>query len=591
MSALEQAGRGNPPEFKRMPQPHLRLRLAMRDGIRLDTWVWLPERPQERIPAILMRTPYREEVLGWARSYDPLRFCDAGYALVYQLIRGTGASEGEFIRNSRQEANDGYDTIEWIATQSWCDGAVGMNGSSYLAMTQLWAASGRPPHLRCIIPSSPTLGPFSRRGRVAADCGAPYRGGAFQRMWAINWLNLISVDSLRELRGGFIATMPILSHPDWLRRMTSRPLIDAADDVLRTDRLRQYREAASHPTFDDWWRARSLQEEDWAKIEVPAFIMSGNFDAAVSDVLIEWRALEENAPQRVERHLLIGPWDHGLVPADRYGPHDLGPNAVRDLFALRLAFFDKHLKGTKMGLDLAKRVTLFITGSNEWHSLDRFPPTEISVVPLYLHSGGAANSARGDGRLSWEAPAHAEPSDSFVSDPTLPFVPALASADAALMFDLRESERCHERLVYSMEALEQPLTLLGEPEVVLHLAADAPDCDVVVWLAEHRCDGKTIELASGMLRLRYREGFDQEVLLAPGVPVKVRIPMSYVAHRMNPASILRLMVGADHFPHIDPNPNTGEPIATAIEMRVSVETIFHDVERPSAVLLPRLPNG
>jgi hypothetical protein len=534
-----------------------------------------------RFPAILKRTPYPEHVLGW-KPENLKSYLDAGYGVIYQMIRGTGASEGQFNFNSRTEGSDGYDAVEWIAGQPWCSGAVGMDGSSYLGMTQLWAASERPPHLRCIVPAAPVISPFHV---------APYWGGAFGRQHTINWCRLISISALSELKGGFLSARPILAQVDWLERMTSRPVIDAANDILQGDRLQYYRAALQHPVLGKWWKDRALQAGDFAKIDIPVLLVTGNFDDSASETLRGWRALEQNASAEADRHLIIGPWDHGQTYAgggETYGPYDFADKADLDIQVTRLAFFDRHLKESGGGPTLANRATVYVTGSNEWRSFATFPPAEVAGRSLYLHSAGAANSVRGDGQLTWDPPSQQEQSDSFVSDPALPFVPAFASADPTLEFDVRELERCHERLVYSTEPLEAPLTILGEPRATLYVATDTPDCDVVTTLAEERADGTRVRLALGVLRLRYREGFDRETLMSPGACVEVKIDLMYVGHEVAVGSRLRLIVGADLFPYIDPNPNTGEPIATAVDMRIAVETIFHDVERPSSLLLPVL---
>jgi hypothetical protein len=121
------------------------------------------------------------------------------------------------------------------------------------------------------------------------------------------------------------------------------------------------------------------------------------------------------------------------------------------------------------------------------------------------------------------------------------------------------------------------------------VAVDAPDADVTLWLAEHRRDGATVRLAFGQLRLRYHEGFHAERLLVPGEPVAVRIPITYVAHTLPAGSRLRLLVGGNNFPLADPNPHTGEPVATATAWRRAVQTVFHDPQRPSRLTWPVLP--
>jgi putative CocE/NonD family hydrolase len=586
LSLLERAQGDAPvPSPEPMPIPDHRLRLSMRDGVRLDTNVWLPVAATaggEPAPAILLRTPYKESVMGFKRL-GVLRYVEVGYAVVIQQIRGVGCSEGQFTFNSPDDRNDGYDTVEWIAAQPWCTGAVGMDGSSYAGMTQLTAACAQPPHLRCIVPAVPCVDFFRE---------VPYCGGVFERQHTINWVRLLQIESLNEFKSGFSGTMPVLSQPHVLKQLMSRPALDAADGELTGDFLGHYRDTLSHPTYDDWFRARTLSDEDYARIGIPALVVNGNFDLSIGANIL-WRKLEAHAAGAEHRRLLIGPWDHGQCYAGgavRHGPYELGEHSVIDLVALRIAFFDQHLKGCGPGPALGGRVQVFITGANVWRHLDTYPPREVTPLILHLASGGHANSARGDGRLLRTAPQGSQPPDTFVDDPALPFVPALASArENTVLLDLRERERNHETLVYDSGLLSEALTLLGEPQAELFVAADAPDADVMLWLAEHREDGSTVKLATGQLRLRYHAGFDQERLLTPGQAVRVTIPLTYLGHRVPAGSRLRLLISGSNFPWADPNPHTGEPIATAVAMRCALQTVFHDDDRPSTLTLPVLP--
>lgn len=579
MAVLENAGRNGSPSIDMMPTPALRVFLPMRDGARLDTSVWLPIEPGPA-PAILLRTPYRQKIMGW-RRIGLLRYVEAGYALIIQVVRGIGESDGHFSFNSPYERTDGYDTVEWIGTQAWCDGAVGMDGSSYLGMTQLAAASTRPPHLRCIVPCVPSVDFFRE---------IPYLGGIFSRIHSINWTNLLQIESLAEAKGGFIGPGPILSQSDWLQRMLSRPLLDAANGVLTGSRLQHFQDALAHPTFDAWWRERTLQQEDFAKVDLPCLVVSGNFDLCIGSLTL-WRQLEECAGHPEHRQLLIGPWDHGQSYVGgglQYGPYHFGQDAAIDMVELRLAFFDQHLRSNGSGPSLRSRVQLYLTGANRWLGFDSYPPKGVEEHKLFLRSEGSANSARGTGRLCTEPPNSLDLPDNFICDPTLPFAPALHAADP-VQLDMREFERCHDVLCYRGPVLEAPLSVLGECKLSLFLAADTPDCDVVAQLGECRADGQVIRLAFAALRLRYRRGFDEEVLLTPGEPVQLSLSMTYVAHQLPAGSRLSLFIGGTLFPLLDPNPNTGETIATATRMQTATETIFHDLARPSALMIPVLP--
>ena len=456
-----------------------------------------------------------------------------------------------------------------------------MDGSSYAGITQLMTAAEQPPALRCIIPAVVSTHPFLH---------VPRWGGGFARQHTLGWTQIISVDSLTELTPGFWGTAALLTSPTAWKRLLGRPAINAADDMLREDGLRHYRDAISHEVFDEYHHVRTLSDQDFARIRVPTMMITGLFDTTMG-TQYAWHELEKHGPTDAERTLLIGPWDHGqsYVGGGRtHGPWDFGTGADFDLPAARLAFFDRHLKGKGSGPKLNGRVSAFVNGANSWMGMDRYPTPGQGGIKLFLHSDGFANM-RDHGVLSANPPRDASaPSDHFQTDPMLPFVPVAATLDPALSLDLRETERLEDVLTYTTEPLVQPVTLFGEFEVRLHVAADTPDCDIVCWLAIVPPDGRTTQLSWGLLRLRYREGFDRIALLKPGVPEHVTIPMHHVAHHVPSGCRLRLLIAGGCFPLIDPNPNTGEPIATAIETRTTRQTVFHDASKQSHVLLPVL---
>jgi putative CocE/NonD family hydrolase len=575
MDLLSHTGGGEAPQIQRMPETDVRVMVEMRDGVRLDTYVWLPK-GVDRAPAIFSRTCYQEHVIGWARL-GLMRYVDEGYALVYQMIRGTGRSEGEFAFSAPHEKADGYDAVEWIAAQDWCDGNVGMDGGSYVGMMELAAAAADPPHLRCMIPHAPAADFFRE---------LPYFGGGFTRQHTINWLNLITVNSLAELTGGFVNIMPVLAQPDWLNRLTSRPLIDAGAGVLKGDRLKHYQDSLAHPTRDAWWKERELQPADYAAMDLPTLMVTGNFDPSIGTLAV-WAGLMANAKDRDDRQLLIGPWDHGqtyIGSTGSYGPYEMGKAAIGDPYSIRLAFFDKHLKGKGDGPDLGGKVKTYVTGADVYRSFSAYPPKEMTPTDLFLSSQGRANTYRGDGVLTDAPPAEA-PADTMRADPHLPFVPAMTSA-LGLELDAREQAGQAETLVYATPPLDQPLTLIGEPEVHLYVATDTPDADVVVHLCETRADGMVVALAYHALRLRYREGFDREVLMVPGKVAEAHIKLTHVSHQLAAGSRLVLLIRPDFFPFLDPNPNTGEPIATATRMQPANICVFHDAARPSRLIAP-----
>lgn len=554
------------PVDQRLGMPTLRVDVAMRDGVTLDTCIWLPEGGMPA-PAIFQRTPYARSVTA-VNEAPLLRYLASGYAVVLQQVRGLGRSGGRFAFNAPHDRTDGYDSVEWIAAQPWCTGAVGMDGHSYAGMTQLTAAAARPPSLRCIVPAVPSTDFFLE---------PPYVGGVFSRMHTLVWGEALQFADMLDAEDGQFRMHGFLTDPALLQSWLSRPVRAAGAGTLRGELLQHYLDVLDHPTFDDWWRARTLGPADFAALDLPVLLVSGNLDPSVGALTL-WRGLEAHAGNRGERHLLIGPWDHngaynGGGPG--FGPFRVGAEAEMDLVRHRIRFFDRHLKGEGEGLEGTPRVSLFITGANRWHHADSHPSAEVGRQTLFLGSGGHANSARGDGRLEAQVPA--DPGvDRFVDDPDLPLVgPLMMLKGPEHMLDLGELERMHDVLVYATGPLSAPLTLLGEPEAELVTSADAPDADLCLYMAEARPDGRTIQLAFGQLRLRYHKGFDREVPLTPGEPVRVRIPLTHVGHQLPAGHRLLLLVAGGNFPLLDPNPHGDGPIADIAANRRAVQAVHH----------------
>ncbi len=533
--------------------------VRMRDGVSLSTHIWLPS-TGEKHPTILMRTAYG---LRWGPGGDMFKlaglqsYVEKGYAVVIQDNRGTAASEGKFSFFAA-DALDGYDTIEWVAAQEWSNGDVAMDGVSYLGTVQWLAAVKQPPHLKCIAPAASAGLPFEE---------VPYMGGAFRLQWVLPYLALVMEQDPTKV--------------DWNKVFEHRPL-STADSLLPAP-IEEYHNWLAHPTYDEYWRHTFLRDEEFAAIRIPFFTTTGWFDEDLPGALRYWRSMQ--AAGATQGSLIIGPWDHVqtyLGGQQKLGAMSFSADSVLDLQGERLAFFDRCLKGNA-ATSLPPRVRAYITGSNEWRSFETYPPKAMQPTPFYLHSEGRANTRAGNGTLSMTAPAK-EPSDTFVFDPKQP-VPHFSGG-----VDVGANEQRDDVLVYSSDALHEPLTLLGPVEVVLYAATDGRDTDWVVKLVDVGPDGVAIGLnqSGGILRARYRQGYEQEKLLEPGAVEKFTISLWNIGHTLLPGHKLRLHVTSSAYPYINPNQNTGNPVATDVEWRTAKQTIHHESGRASYVTLPVL---
>ena len=531
------------------------LRVPMRDAIELSANVWLPVGAGP-FAAVLLRTPYGNDTADFERL--GLRaYAEAGYAVVFQSVRGRGKSQGEF-GFFFVEGADGHDSIEWVAAQEWCNGKVAMDGGSYLGTVQWLAARERPPHLVCMMPAVPAGDWFNE---------IPYQGGALQVDFAFSWLGAM---------GGLSFDFDTSGDANLEKY---RPLMDAGS-VLGGE-LPLYKEILSHPTLDDWWQRLYLASADFAGIDLPVLTVTGWFDGDQAGSLYYWAGIEAHSPAAARMNLIVGPWEHRqcyLGGEASLGELTFGPDAILPLRQMRLAFLDQHLRGVCRPTE--PRVRLFVTGSNRWHAFGAYPPASTQSQAWFLQSGGHANTARGDGHLGLGAAAGAP--DTYVYDPAAP-VPYKCAAQ-----DHREIEGREDVLVYTSGALPEAVTVIGPVEAIIYASSSATDTDFTAKLLDVHPDGRAISLThvGGVLRARYRTSYSDPVLLEPGRVEMFRIRLSHVGHTFLPGHSIRLEVSSSCFPLVDPNPNTGRDIATETECRLAQQSVFHDLQHPSQLLLP-----
>ena len=536
--------------------------VPMRDGARLATDLWLPGSDGPH-PTVLLRTPYGKSESLFFR-YELNALVADGYAVALQDTRGTGRSEGTF-NFYFPEGVDGYDAIEWIASQPWSDGRVAMDGGSYLGTVQWLAALEDPPALKCIIPTAPSGDLFNE---------LPYVGGAFHFGWALQWIR------------ARYSSDPEPSPERWAEVAQHRPLVTMDEEVGGPFPV--YRDMLNHPTSDEFWEPLHVEPEEISQIDVPALTVTGWFDGDQAGALFYWQQMHAAGRDPQGRHLIIGPWVHAgtyLGGSPSQGLLPLAPESIIGIRRLRHQFLDYCLKEERPDPGLP-RVLVYLTGSDRWVDLDRYPLDDASSRRLYLSSDRPANTRVGGGRLT-EVPDGMERADTFSFDPKNPVLGSEAGGDRTSAQDRPDV------LVYSTPPLAQAWNVLGPVEVVIYASSDAPDTDFTAKLVDVDSDGTPMALNhnQGVLRARYRDGFDAEVLMEPGEVYEFRIALSHVGHTFLPGHSLRIELSSSDFPYVNPNQNTGNPVATDTEWRIARQRVFHGGARPSHILLPILKEG
>lgn len=584
LKAWERTRFSPPPEPELKPiEPSMIEQVPMRDGVKLYTEVFLPVGDARKDlgpwPIILLRSPYPYNRLSRIGAEYVTSYLEAGYAMVFQLCRGQGQSEGDFHLYT-DEVDDGYDCIEWIASQAWCNGNVGMEGPSYLGTTQILAAKAKPPALKCIIPAA-FVGnachcfPFSY--------GVPFKP-------SMQWFQLADAERMDDAETVYGDMENALKHPKWGRAFRHRPFLDAANEVLSGDKLASYRESFSNPMDNEFWATNHFTDEQLAELDIPIFFTDGWYDSTMGP--INYFSRMEMMNKNQDRYLLVGPWNHGQT----YSKHEAGAddgerilpdNAAINLHELRQAFFDRYLKGDSNTVIQEGRVRVYISGAadsnaNVWKNYPTFPVPGTHYKCLYLHSQGRAHDNPSDGIINETKPTN-EPADSYIYDPSLPTNSNIGGNE-----DRRPVEIRADVLTYTTRPLEEPLTILGDITLVLHAASDCPDTDWLAMVTEVSPNGqsKCFHSAHYAFRARYREGFDREVFLKPNQPEEFRIPMGPAGHQIAPGNSLRLSIFSAAYPMYEPNSNTGKEAATDTGQRIAKQTVFHDATRPSHIVLP-----
>jgi putative CocE/NonD family hydrolase len=532
------------------------VRVPMRDGVELSADVWRPD-STEPAHVVLTRTPYNKNNERTAR-FGRL-FASHGYAFVAMDVRGRGDSDGQFAPYVN-DAADGVDTIAWLAEREWCTGSVATLGGSYGGLIQWLTAVQKPPALSAMIAMVSPSDPY-----------VEFPTGTSIPMM-VSWHRLTAGRMVQHV-----------ADVDWESVYRHLPLMTMDEAAGFTSQ--NWRNQQSHPTLDEFWAPKRYQDR-LGELDVPVLHISGWYDDEQVGTPVNFsRMVAGGAPNQ---QLLMGPWGHAVNTTRTIGEVDFGAHSLIDLDAYWLRWLDAQLDGKPWD---DKPVRMFVMGVNEWRDSDVWPPAEMELTPLYLRSAGSANSRLGDGRLTWEAPAADEQDDRYDYSPErpVPFITGITSAQLGGPDDYSAVELRGDVLVYTGEQLDEPLQLIGPLRMVLHATSSAPDTDFVARLVDVHPSGFAQRLIDGLVRARFREGFDAERLLEPGQEVEYEIDLWHTAHVFLPGHRLRVEITSSAFPKYDRNLNTGESLSESTRMQTASQTVHHDALRPSHLLCPVVP--
>lgn len=544
------------------------IKIPMRDGIRLQARLYKSRHLKGPTPVLLRRFPLDK------KRYEPeaQRFAAAGYIAIIQDCRGRNGSEGVYGFYPA-EGPDGFDTVEWIRRQPWCNGQVGMWGMSYAGSSQ-WLAAGE----------GAKLDATAYAQGASNSYNVEYFSGTF-RLPAIR----------SGLRGALFGIPTELSESkEWPRWYLHLPLteFDKAIGYSMPWRI----SILAHNRRDGFWKRMDVSG-DIQQMNFPSQHIASYYDHICRETVRTFQAMRERSATEFSRRnqqLIIGPWDHGNLRR-KVADVDFGSQATLDMVGENLNWFDRFLKKKS---EVVKQsfppVRYFMMGENVWKTSTHWPPPEAKSVSFYLRSGGQANTRNGDGRLDRKPARDQEPSDSFQADPSdpVPAAPAYGKQYREISgpTDQQLAQDRNDVLVYSTAPLSNPVSFAGPLTAELFVSADTVDADWVIRLIDVHPSGFAQPLATGIQRGSFRDSEVRLSLLEPSKTYRLQIDLGHAAARISAGHRLSLQIAGSCFPLFDRNTNTGEG-PTGTRTRVATEQVLHSKTSASRVLLPVLPAG
>ncbi|MGB7797230.1 MAG: CocE/NonD family hydrolase [Pseudonocardiaceae bacterium] len=568
--------------------------VPMRDGTTLRADVYRPSTSQA-VPVILMRTQYGKDAaqVEPSRYQRPDWFASHCYLVVIQDIRGQFTSSGTFSEFGH-DRDDGYDSVEWAAKLPGSSGKVGMYGSSYVGATQWLAAETAPPHLATIVPAN-----------TASDYydGWTYENGAFRLNFIEPWAMETIASSAARNRGDTKVAQQLTQDGQniatWLRYTPYRafPPLHPGDAAVAP----YFYDWIAHHTDGPYWQQWAPQQY-YPTINIPVLNVEGWYDGFLAGGVRNFTGMVSSggsAFARTNQRIVIGPWDHlSWGRPDSPGApmlKQIGPVADSPINELMLAWWDHFLKGIDNGVSTGPTVDYFEMSANVWKTASAWPLTGTRWTNYYLSSDGHASSVMGDGQLVANPPTTGQQPDTYDYDPRNP-VPSVGghSCCGALggsqgPYDQQSIEQRPDVLVYTTPPLTTDTEVTGPVSVTLYASSSAPDTDWTAKLVDVHPDGTAVNLNNGIQRASFRESSSTPTPIESGTVYQYTITVWPTSNLFRAGHRIRLEISSSDFPQFDPNPNTGSWLGDSTTAHVAHQTVLHDTQHPSALVLPVIP--
>ena len=570
----------------------MHLQATMRDGVRLDTSVWLPSKGG-KFPVVLIRTPYRTEIGGFQTQ-----LLEAGYAVVQQHERGRYLSEGD-MRMLGNADEDGWDTMEWVTQQAWSNGRIGTYGCSSSAENQLKVATlGHPAHKAMVAGSSGVgiaeAGPHKEQGNF-------WRGGAWQMGWAdyffgamyLDWPQLApGLSDAERTRLSAITEVKEPESPATEIYNTARmhlPMIELAKAAGALDT--ELEEYLARGPFHPAWAEDRVTNADISK--VPGLYAEAVYDISSPSGAAWFEKTRAENPAGTQA-IVITNGQHCSFARERtaIGDRPLG-EATFDWNAMALAWLNRWLKDDASATLPASPVRAYMAGENQWRDFASVPTAGALATDLTLFFDSKSNArlSAGDGLLA-PTPPTSPIADQFLYDPANPVISrggqisGMGTDQEDGAFDQREIEKRPDVLVYTTSPLTQDVAVFGYVTAELFVGSNAPDTDFTVKLVDVAPDGTAWNISDTIQRMRYRDGAATPTFMKPGETYAITPPPMLVANTFLKGHSIRVEISSSNFPAYARNLNTAEDPYTSTKMQTATNLLVHGPAKLSRIILP-----
>jgi hypothetical protein len=588
--------------------------IAMRDGIKLFTAVYIPKNKTEKHPFLMNRTPYSSGPYGedkfpkfWRNHY--MAYIKENYILVMQDVRGRYMSEGinlevtPYIPNKKlktdvDESSDTYDTVDWLIKNiENNNGRVGISGISYPGFYATTSLPGAHPAIKAVSPQAPVTDEF-----VGDDAN---HNGAFFLLDNFDFMNYYGKERKRLVED-YGEEMFNANRTDAYRFFLNLgPLKNTQSEKYFNHRSYIWNEYLDHDTYDKYWKDRNIRQH-LKNITIPTLVVGGWFDAEdLFGSLHTYEAIEKQSSQNNTK-LVMGPWTHGAWASgewNKFGTYDFGSNTSKYFQdSLEIKFFNFYLKD-KEDFEAAE-ATVFETGTNQWKSYTTWPPQNVTATNLFFNS---------DQKLSFTTTNHklqtTKSFSEYISDPKkpVPYTNGIYRSrnNEYMIEDQRFAANRPDVIFFETDTLSNDITLTGKIMADLFVTTSGTDADFIVKVIDVLPDSEITPVGAprgtsmaGFQRLvraevmrgKFRNSYENPEAFTPNKITEVKFELNDVAHTFKKGHRIMVQVQSSWFPLVDLNPQKFMRIPGANEkdFKKAIIRVYYDGTNNSKIVLPVL---